>query len=111
MDAHVQSRLSRVLDAVGLDALLSTTTENLQYVTGFRSIAHALFRGLELYGVFTRQGVGLVIPFIDSTGVSADGIQVDRLECYGKFFFNYADSPGAVGTRVREITSKALAGP
>jgi len=111
MNAHVKSRLTKVLDAEGLDALVASTPENLQYVAGFRSIAHALFRGLELYGVFTRQGVGLVIPFIDATGVSAEGIQVDRLECYGKFFFNYADQPGAVGTRVREITSKALAGP
>jgi len=109
MNAHVKSRLTKVLDAEGLDALVASTPENLQYVAGFRSIAHALFRGLELYGVFTRQGVGLVIPFIDATGVSAEGIQVDRLECYGKFFFNYADQPGAVGTR--EITSKALAGP
>jgi Xaa-Pro dipeptidase len=111
MDAHVQSRLSRVLEAEGLDALVATTTENLQYVTGFRSIAHALFRGLELYGVFTRRGVGLVIPFIDSTGVSADGIQVDRIACYGNFFFNYTDQPGPVGTRVREITSRPAAGP
>ena len=78
MDQHVKSRLTAVLEAEGLDALVSTTTDNLQYVTGFRSIAHALFRGLELYGVFTRQGVGLVIPFIDATGVSSDGIEVDR---------------------------------
>ena len=111
MDAHVKARLTRVLDAEGLDALVATTPENLLYVTGFRSIAHALFRGLELYGVFTRQGVGLVIPFIDATGVSADGIAVDRLACYGKFFFSYADPPGPVGARVREITGAPAAGP
>ena len=111
MDPHVKSRLTRVLDAEGLDALIASTPENLQYLTGFRSIAHALFRGLELYGVFTRQGVGLVIPFIDATGVSADGITVDRLACYGKFFFNYADPPGPIGVRVREITSAPAAGP
>jgi Xaa-Pro dipeptidase len=111
MDPHVKSRLSRVLDAEGLDALIASTPENVQYLTGFRSIAHALFRGLELYAVFTRQGVGLVIPFIDATGVSADGITVDRLACYGKFFFNYADPPGPVGARVREITSAPAAGP
>jgi len=110
MDPHVKSRLTKVLDAEGLDALVASTPENLQYVTGFRSIAHALFRGLELYGVFTRQGVGLVIPFIDATGVSADGIAVDRLACYGKFFFNYAEPPGPVGSRVREITSAPAAG-
>ena len=111
MDPHVKARLTRVLDAEGLDALVATTPENLLYVTGFRSVAHALFRGLELYGVFTRQGVGLVIPFIDATGVSADGITVDRLACYGKFFFSYADPPGPVGARVREITSAPAAGP
>src|SRR5512144_2009758 len=111
MDPHIKARLTRVLDAEGLDALVATTPENLQYVTGFRSVAHALFRGLELYGVFTRRGVGLVIPFIDSTGVSADGIQVDRIACYGNFFFNYADDPGPIGTRVREITSRPAGGP
>ena len=104
MDSHHRARLTGVLDVEGLDALVATTTENLHYVTGFRSIAHALFRGLELYGVFTRRGVGLVIPFIDTTGVAADEIQVDRLACYGKFFFNYADDPGSIGRRVREWT-------
>src|ERR1700730_4483892 len=111
MDQHVKARLTKVLDAEGLDALVATTPENLQYVTGFRSIAHSLFRGLELYGVFTREGVGLVIPFIDATGVSPHGIAVDRLASYGKFFFNYADQPGPVGSRVREITSSPAAGP
>ena len=111
MDQFIKARLTRILDAEGLDALVASTTENLLYVTGFRSIAHALFRGLELYGVFTRRGVGLVIPFIDATGVSADGIVVDRLACYGKFFFNYADAPGPVGARVREITSAPSASP
>jgi Xaa-Pro aminopeptidase len=111
MDAHVMSRLTRVLDAEGLDALVASTPENVQYVTGFRSIAHAIFRGLELYGVFTRAGVGLVIPFIDAAGVAADGIAVDRLACYGKFFFTYGDPPGAVGARVRDMTRAPAGGP
>jgi Xaa-Pro dipeptidase len=111
MDQHIQARLTTVLESEGLDALVSSTTDNLQYLTGFRSIAHALFRGLELYGVFTRRGVGLVIPFIDSTGVSSDGIEVDTIACYGNFFFNYTDAPGPVGTRVREITSAPAASP
>ena len=111
MDSHFKTRLTQVLDAEGLDALIGTSTENLYYVTGFRSLAHALFRGLELYGVFTRTGTGLVVPFIDTTGVAADEIRVDQLACYGKFFFDYGDDPGVVGAKVRAWTSAAMASP
>jgi Xaa-Pro aminopeptidase len=104
MDPHHARRLTAVLEAEGLDALVATTTENLYYVTGFRSIAHALFRGLELYGVFTRRGTGLVIPVIDTTGVASEAITADALGVYGTFFFEYADEPGVVGARVREWT-------
>src|SRR5207237_8630243 len=94
-----------------LFASMATTPENLSYATGFLSIAHALFRGLELYGVFTRRGVGLVIPFIDTTGVAADAIHADQLACYGHFFFNFADDPGAVGRKVREWTQSPSPSP
>jgi len=63
MDPHQRQRLLGVLEAEGLDALVATTPENLFYVTGFRSISHAIFRGAELYGVVTRGGTGLVQPF------------------------------------------------
>jgi Xaa-Pro dipeptidase len=111
MNPHATARLTRVLEAEGLDALVATTTENLYYLTGFRSVSHALFRGLELYGVFTRRGTGLVIPFIDTTGVAADQIQVDHLACYGKFFFEYADEPGAIGAKVKAWTRAPAASP
>jgi Xaa-Pro dipeptidase len=111
MDPHHRQRLTAVLDAERLDALVATSPENLYYVTGFRSISHALFRGLELYGVVTRKGVGLVIPFIDTTGVAADRIEVDRLACYGKFFFEYADDPGVIGRKIREFTRTTSPSP
>lgn len=111
MNSHAKARLTRVLDTEGLDAIVATTTENLSYVTGFRSIAHALFRGLELYGVFTRRGTGLVVPFIDATGVAADEIAVDHVACYGKFFFEYADDPGLVGRKIRQWTAAPAASP
>ena len=111
MDAHRRQRLTGVLEAEGLDALVATTTENVYYVSGLRSISHALFRGLELYAVFTRRGTALVIPFIDTTGVAADGIAVDHLACYGKFFFEYADDPGEIGRRIRDWTRAPAASP
>src|SRR3989442_9294049 len=111
MDAPRRQRLTAVLEAEGLDALVATTTENVYYVSGLRSISHALFRGLELYAVFTRRGTALVIPFIDTTGVASDGIAVDHLACYGKFFFEYADDPGEIGRKIREWTRAPAASP
>ena len=105
MDAHHRARLNAVMAAEGLEALVATTPENLFYATGFRSISHAIFRGAELYGVVTPRGTGLVVPFIDTAGVAADDIGVDAVRCYGKFFFEYADPPGAVGERVRTWTA------
>ncbi len=104
MDRHHRDRLTRILDAEGLDALVATTPENLFYVTGYRSLVQPLSRGAEFYGVFTRAGTGLVVPFIDTTGVASDQIACDRIACYGKFFFEYADQPGAVGEHLRELT-------
>jgi Xaa-Pro dipeptidase len=111
MDAHRRQRLTAVLEAEGLDALVATTTENVYYASGLRSISHALFRGLELYAVFTRRGTALVIPFIDTTGVAADRIEVDHVACYGKFFFEYADEPGEIGRKIREWTRAPAASP
>ena len=111
MDAHRRKRLISVLEAEGLDALCASTTENVYYVSGLRSISHALFRGLELYAVFTRRGTALVVPFIDTTGVASDGIAVDYLACYGKFFFAYADDPGEIGHKIREWTRAPAASP
>src|SRR5437773_1794764 len=111
MDAHRRQRLTAVLEAEGLDALVATTTENVYYVSGLRSISHALFRGLELYAVFTRRGTALVVPFIDTTGVAADRIEVDHVACYGKFFFEYADDPGEIGRKVREWTRAPAPSP
>ena len=104
MDPHQRARLLSVLEAEGLDALVATTPENLFYLTGFRSISHAIFRGAELYGIVSRRGTGLVVPFIDTAGVAADGIACDRVACYGKFFFAYADPPGEVGEKIRHWT-------
>jgi Xaa-Pro aminopeptidase len=111
MDAHRRQRLTSVLESQGLDALVATTTENVYYVSGLRSISHALFRGLELYAVFTRRGTALVIPFIDTTGVASDRIEVDHVACYGKFFFEYADDPGEIGRKIREWTRAPAASP
>lgn len=111
MNAHRRQRLTAVLDAEGLDALVATTIENVQYVSGFRSVSHSLFRGLELYAVFTRRGTALVIPCIDATGIASERIQADHVATYGKFFFEYADDPGEIGRKIRDWTRAPAASP
>lgn len=111
MDAHRRARLSAVMETEGLDALVATTPENVFYVTGFRSISHAILRGLELYGIVTRAGTGLVVPFIDTAGVAADEIRVDRVGCYGKFFFEYAPDAGPLGETIRRWTATPATSP
>jgi Xaa-Pro aminopeptidase len=109
MNPHRRQRLTAVLEAEGLDALVATTTENVYYVSGLRSVSHALFRGLELYAIFTRRGTGLVIPYIDTTTVASEGIAADHVVTYGKFFFNYADDPGEIGEKIRRWTQAPAA--
>src|SRR5205809_568270 len=50
VDRHHRDRLTRILDAEGLEALVATTPENLFYVSGYRSLVQPLSRGAELYG-------------------------------------------------------------
>src|SRR5207247_6718154 len=65
-------------------------------VTGVQTCALPIF--------VSRRGTGLVVPFIDTAGVAADGIACDRVACYGTFFFAYADPPGEVGEKIRHWT-------
>lgn len=99
---HQRQRLLALLDAEGLDALVATTPENVFYATGFQSVEHPLFHGAEYYAVVTRQGSGLVVPLADVPAALA-GASVDRVECYGRFVFEYAEPAGGLGDRVREI--------
>jgi Xaa-Pro aminopeptidase len=99
--AHRRQRLLDLLDAEGLEALVATTPENVFYATGFQSVEHPLFHGAEYYAVVTRQGSGLVVPLADVPAALA-GAAVDRVECYGRFVFEYAEGAGELGERVRE---------
>jgi Xaa-Pro aminopeptidase len=99
---HRRQRLLALLDTEGLDAIVATTPENVFYATGFRSVEHPLFHGAEYYAVVTRQGSGLVVPLADVPAALA-GAAVDRVECYGRFVFEYAEPPGELGDRVRGI--------
>ena len=108
MDQHVKARLTAVLDAEGLDALVASTPENLQYVTGFRSIAHALFRGPRALRGVHAPGRGARHPVhrLDrGLGRRHRGRPPRLLRQLLLQLHRRSRAP--IGTRVREITSRA----
>ncbi len=102
MYPHQAERLSAVLDREGLEALVATAPENLCYVTGFRSLIQASYRGMELFGIFTRRGTALVVPAGDVPTVAAEGVEVDHVGCYGRLFFGLAERADETARRVQE---------
>jgi Xaa-Pro aminopeptidase len=103
--AHARARLLDVLEREQLDALVASTPENVQYATGFMSVEHPLFHGVEYYAVVTRAGSALVVPVADVPAAVAAGATADAVACYGRFMLEYAEPPGFFGQRVRELTN------
>jgi Xaa-Pro dipeptidase len=95
---HQAERLADALERAGLDALVAMSPENIAYVTGFRSLTHAIFNTLE-FGIFTRQGVALVVPCADVPTVIADAIDVDHIVCFGELAASLTEPPPTTAIR------------
>jgi Xaa-Pro aminopeptidase len=87
MYPHQAERLTAVLEDQGLEALIATSPENVLYVTGFRSLSQAIYRGTPLFGVFTRRASALVVPAVDVPAVTAAALDVSHVVAYGEFHF------------------------
>jgi Xaa-Pro aminopeptidase len=59
MYLHQIERLTSALDAAGVEALVASSVANVAYVTGFRSLTHALLHTPQ-FAVFTRRGTAPV---------------------------------------------------
>ena len=87
MYPHQAERLTEALERGGLDALVAASPANIAYVTGFRSLARAVYPTTQFYAVVTRTGTALVVPTIDV--LAAEGAaDVDHVLCYGRFVLN-----------------------
>jgi Xaa-Pro aminopeptidase len=106
MYPHQAERLTQVLEREGLEALVATAPENIAYVTGFRSLAQAIYRRTPHFAVFTRAGIALVVPLIELPAVATEAGDLSHVLPYGEFHFDYEAQPGDVGRRVREWAEK-----
>ncbi len=109
MYPHQTERLGAALEGEGLGALVATTAANVQYLTGFRSLTHAVFRTPH-FAVFTPRGTALAVPGVDVAAIVADAIAVDHVVCFGRFVAHHAEGSSA-GARVRALTEGRAASP
>ncbi|MBI4638140.1 MAG: aminopeptidase P family protein [Candidatus Rokubacteria bacterium] len=112
MYPHQAERLGEALASQGLAALVATTPQNIHYVTGYRSPAPAISRSSDLYGVFTPNGTGLVVPAIEMAAIAADGTDVDHVVCHGRLVIECAGGTDRGADRLREwLARSAASGP
>jgi Xaa-Pro aminopeptidase len=108
MYPHQIERLTSALDAAGGEALVASSAPNVAYVTGFRSLTHALLDSPQ-FGVFTRRGTALVVPAADVAAAVADAdVEVDHVLCFGEPCAASADTSGPLGRRVQAIVSQRV---
>lgn len=110
MYPHQIDRLTMTLEREGLAAFIATTAENIFYMTGYRSVNHAVFRTPQ-FAVWTPRGTALVVPAVDVPLIMAEGVGVDPVIGFGGFVCSYADSPDPEARRIRELTEPRAPSP
>jgi Xaa-Pro aminopeptidase len=105
MYPHQIERLTHAVEAAGAEALVAISAANVAYVTGFRSLAHALL-GAPHFGVFTRRGTALVVPAVEVPAVVADEVDVNHVVCFGELGTAAIEPAGATGRRMRAVVAR-----
>jgi len=107
---HQIDRLTATLEREGLGALVATSAENVFYMTGFRSLNHAIFRAQQ-FAVWTPRGVALVVPAVDVPHIMEEATPADHVMGFGGFVCSYAEGLGPDEQRIRERTEPRAPSP
>ena len=110
MYPHQIDRLTATLEREGLQAFIATSAENVFYMTGFRSLNHAIFRAQQ-FAVWTKQGTALVVPAVDVPHLMSEGVEVGHVGAFGGFVCSYAEGLGPDERKIRERTEPRAASP
>lgn len=110
MYPHQLDRLTGTLEREGLSALVGTTAENVFYLTGFRSVNHAVFRTGQ-FAIWTPRGTALVVPAVDVPLIMDNGMPIDHVGAFGGFVCSYAASLGPDEQRIRKLTEHRAPSP
>jgi Xaa-Pro aminopeptidase len=85
------TRLRSELAHSPYDALLLTTPESVQYATGYRSVGADLYRTHRMAALVTPDDLWLVAPTADAAPAADEGVPLDRIIPFGRFFFESID--------------------
>ncbi|HEV8143092.1 MAG TPA: Xaa-Pro peptidase family protein [Methylomirabilota bacterium] len=111
MYPHQLERLTAVLAAHRLDALVGTTPANVAYLTEWRSVSRIVYPETPVLAVFAPSGTALVIPAIDTPAVAEGQVAIDHIVPFGRFVFAYAARADEIGRQVRGWMARAVPSP
>lgn len=83
-------RLKQVMNEEGLDILIATSIENIQYSTDYRSFSKELIKGVEFFSIIPKEGLAprvLIAPNSEMDLISENYPKVDKIIPYGMFSF------------------------
>jgi Xaa-Pro aminopeptidase len=89
-DGLTQARLGRLraeLAAAPFDAVVLTAPEDVQYATGYRSVAGQLHRSHPMTALVSGDRVVLVAPASEAAPAVDAGIAADDIVPFGRFYF------------------------
>lgn len=102
------AKLRRALDAGGFDAIIVSAAENVLYATGYESIPSFLNPRTEAAAIVTSDRLLLVVAAADFAPSVAEGMAVDDVYPYGRFYYS-GDAPSAHASVRHETPAAALA--
>ena len=103
-----EERLELAMEKEGLDVIIATTIENIEYATNYRSFTLGLIRGAEFLSVIPRKGLApraLIAPVSEIDLIAEKKPQVEQIIPYGTFSFR---PPSAQETDLEEADLRLI---
>lgn len=110
---ELRQRVQAALKSEGLDAIVASAPENVFYVSGYRSLASSVIRGVQIYAVVNSQSLALVLSRADVPCALEAGLAEAELFSYGGFHFDLEDADPQSGfpVEVKSVLSRSYATP
>lgn len=109
----LRQRVQAVLEGEGLDAVVASAPENVFYVSGYRSLASSVIRGVQIYAVLNSQSLALVLSRADVPCALEAGLSEDELFSYGSFHFDWEEAEPQHGfpAEVHSVLARSFGSP